>query len=120
MKGVTGGARRGEWIAMLSTCIVMLVVAAAAPAGAAGCAFEPQGEGRAVETIDARSFRLADGREVRLAGIEPFVTEKANRTSALAAILPGRDVTWRGEDGAPDRHRRHTPFAFLPSSSTPA
>ena len=118
MKGVTGGARRGEWIAMLSTCIVMLVVAAAAPAGAAGCAFEPQGEGRVVEIIDARSFRLADGREVRLAGIEPFVTEKANRTSALAAILAGRDVTLRGEDDSPDRYGRQPAFVFLASSET--
>jgi len=77
MKGVTGGAKRGGWIAALSTCSVMLVVAATGPAGAAGCAFEPQGEGRVVEIIG--TFRLADGREVLLAGIEPVVTEKARR-----------------------------------------
>src|SRR5712671_7981083 len=98
MKRVTRGARRcGRWVAVVSTCSLMLVVATG-PANSAGCSFEPQGEGRVVEIIDARTFRLADGREVVLAGIEPVVTEKARRTSALSAILAGRDVTLRGED----------------------
>jgi len=119
MKGVTGGASRGgEWVAMVSTCSLVLVVAAASPADAAGCAFEPQGEGRVVEILDARSFRLADGREVRLAGIEPVVTEKARRISALSAILAGRDVTLRGEDDMPDRYGRQPAFVFLASSET--
>ena len=118
MKGVTGGPRRcGAWIAVLSTCGLMLAAGTAA-AGAAGCAFEPQGEGRVVEVIDARSFRLADGREVRLAGIEPVATEKASRTSALSAILAGRDVTLRGEDDTPDRYGRQPAFVFLASSDT--
>jgi endonuclease YncB( thermonuclease family) len=96
----------------------MLVAAATSPADAAGCAFEPQGEGRVAEILDARSFRLADGREVRLAGIEPVVTEKASRTSALSAILAGRDVTLRGEDDTPDRYGRQPAFVFLASSET--
>ena len=41
-----------------------------ADAHAADCALEPQGEGRVVAVIDARSLRLEDGREIRLAGIE--------------------------------------------------
>src|SRR5258706_16482437 len=119
MKGVTGGARRcGEWAAVVSTCSLMLVVAATGPAAAAGCAFEPQGEGRVAEIIDARTFRLADGREVRLAGIEPVVTEKAKRTSVLSAILAGQDVTLRGEDDTPDRYGRQPAFVFLASSET--
>jgi endonuclease YncB( thermonuclease family) len=119
MKGVTGAARRcGEWVALVSTCSLMLVVATTGPADAAGCAFEPQGEGRVVEIIDARTFRLADGREVRLAGIEPVETEKAKRTSALSAILAGRDVTLRGEDDTPDRYGRQPAFVFLASSET--
>ena len=40
------------------------------PVVAEGCLFEPQGEGRVAEIIDGRSFRLTDGREIRLAGIE--------------------------------------------------
>jgi endonuclease YncB( thermonuclease family) len=97
-----------------------MLLAAANPAVAAGCAFEPQGEGHVAAVIDARSFRLEDGREVRLAGIEPAVSEKtsANRTSALSAIVAGREVTLRGEDDAPDRYGRQSAFVFLASSDT--
>src|SRR5882724_11321980 len=63
------------------------------PAIAAGCAFEPQGEGRVAAVIDARTFRLEDGREVRLAGIEPATPDKTKGAAALTAILAGRDVT---------------------------
>ena len=104
--------------AAISLCAILLMTTAIAPADAAGCAFEPQGEGRVVEILDARSFRLADGREVRLAGIEPVVTEKANRTSALSGIVAGRDVTLRGEDDTPDRYGRQPAFVFLASSGT--
>jgi endonuclease YncB( thermonuclease family) len=96
-----------------------LLVATAGPAIAAGCAFEPQGEGRVAAVIDARSFRLDDGREVRLAGIEPVVTEKANRTAALAAIVAGHDITLRGEDDTPDRYGRQPAFVFLEGAEDP-
>jgi endonuclease YncB( thermonuclease family) len=98
----------------------ILLLAATGPAGAAGCAFEPQGEGRVAAVIDARSFRLQDGREVRLAGIEPISSEKvaANRAPALAAILAGREVKLRGEDDTPDRYGRQAAFVFLVPSET--
>jgi endonuclease YncB( thermonuclease family) len=95
----------------------LLPVIAAGPAIAAGCAFEPQGEGRVAAIIDARSFRLQDGREVRLAGIEPVVEKRA--TSALSAIIAGREVTLRGEDDTPDRYGRQPAFVYLVSSETP-
>jgi endonuclease YncB( thermonuclease family) len=100
---------------------ILLVAATTSPAHAAGCAFEPQGEGRVVEIIDARTFRLEDGREILLAGIEPAVIEtaRANRTAALAAIIAGRDVTLRGEDDTPDRYGRQPAFVYLASSETP-
>jgi endonuclease YncB( thermonuclease family) len=97
----------------------MLVVGAAGPADAAGCALESQGEGRVAEILDARTFRLADGREVRLAGIEPVTGEKANRTAALAAIIAGRDVKLSGEDDTPDRYGRQPAFVFVDGSETP-
>jgi endonuclease YncB( thermonuclease family) len=97
----------------------MLVVGAAGPAAAAGCAFEPQGVGRVAEILDARTFRLADGREVRLTGIEPVTAEKANRTAALSAIIAGRDVTLSGEDDTPDRYGRQPAFVFVDGSETP-
>jgi endonuclease YncB( thermonuclease family) len=91
----------------------------ATPASAAGCAFEPQGEGRVAGVVDARTFRLDDGREVRLAGIEPAVLDGTRAAAALSAIITGRDVTLHGEDDAPDRYGRQPAFAFLAGSETP-
>jgi endonuclease YncB( thermonuclease family) len=107
----------GRFFAAVLPCGLMLVAAAASPAIGAGCAFEPQGEGRVAAVIDARTFRLDDGREVRLAGIEPVVAGKAtaNPASALAAILAGHEVTLSGEDDTPDRYGRQPAFVFLGS-----
>ncbi|MBR1227014.1 thermonuclease family protein [Bradyrhizobium sp. AUGA SZCCT0176] len=109
--------RHSSHIAVMLIC--GLAVMATTPANAAGCIFEPQGEGRVAAVIDARSFRLDDGREVRLAGIVPSVTDKANGAAALASIVTGRDVTLRGDDDAPDRYGRQSAFVFLPGSETP-
>ena len=76
------GMRRGR---VVPCCCVHR----AAPAIAAGCAFEPQGEGRVAAVIDARTFRLDDGREIRLAGIEPATPDKAKAAAALSAIVWG-------------------------------
>jgi endonuclease YncB( thermonuclease family) len=92
---------------------LLLIAAGSSPADAAGCAFEPQGEGRVAAVIDARSFRLDDGREVRLAGIEPAAAERADHRSALSALIGGRNVTLSGEDDTPDRYGRQPAFAFL-------
>jgi len=98
----------------------VLVVAPAAPALAATCFFEPQGEGRVTAVTDVRGFRLEDGREIRLAGIEPAwsATTGKDRTAALAAIIAGRDVTLRGQDDAPDRYGRQVAFVYLAGSET--
>jgi endonuclease YncB( thermonuclease family) len=105
---------------VFTSVFMSVLMAAAEPADAAGCAFEAQGDGRVAAVIDARTFRLEDGREIRLAGIEPAVSEKsaANRASALSAILTGRDVTLHGEDDTPDRYGREPAFVFLVSSQT--
>jgi endonuclease YncB( thermonuclease family) len=91
------------------------------PAAAAGCLFEAQGEGRVAAIIDARSFRLEDGREVRLAGIEPVAAGHGNasRTAPLAALIAGREVMLRGEDDTPDRYGRQPAFVFLAGDETP-
>ena len=115
MTPVTTAARRCGEVAAAA----LLAVVAAGAAHAAGCAFEVQGEGRVAAVIDARSFRLEDGREVRVAGIEPVMTETANRTAALAAIVTGRDVTLRGEDDTPDRYGRQPAFVFFEGSEDP-
>jgi endonuclease YncB( thermonuclease family) len=98
----------------------LLLMAAVDPAIAAGCSFAPQGEGRVAEIIDARSFRLADGRDVILAGIEP-VTSSDNTSipaAALSAIVAGHDVTLGGNDDMPDRYGRQPAFVFVGSSDT--
>jgi endonuclease YncB( thermonuclease family) len=122
MKPMSRTAERcRRFVAAALTSNLMLVAAAVGPAIAGGCAFEPQGEGRVAAVIDARSFRLQDGREVRLAGIEPVATEKpeAGRAAALSAIAAGREVTLRGEDDTPDRYGRQPAFVFLDKSETP-
>lgn len=120
MQPVTSAqARRTGFAATVSVCAGMLVLAAATPAVAAGCSFELQGEGRVAQIIDIRTFRLHDGREVRLSGIEPAVSDKANRTPALAAIIAGREVTLRGENDTPDRYGRQPALVFVDGSETP-
>ena len=101
-------------IAVLACC-ALLLTGASGGALAAPCLFEPIGEGRVAEITDARSFRLNDGREIRLAGIETAGTDKA----ALAAMLFGQDVALRALDDTPDRYGRQSAFAFLGASETP-
>ena len=67
--------------------------------------------------IDARTFRLDDGREVRLAGVEPAASD--NTKAALTAIIAGRDVTLHGEDDTPDRYGRQPAFVFLTGTEAP-
>ena len=91
-----------------------VVATAANPASATPCAFEPQGEGRVSAVTDARSFRLEDGRDVRLAGIELVFPEKpdAGPAQALTAMLAGHDVRLDGEDDVPDRYGRQLAFVW--------
>jgi endonuclease YncB( thermonuclease family) len=95
-----------------------LAVAQPAASLAAPCAFADQGIGRVGEVIDGRSFRLDDGREIRLAGIETSMSDASAR-DALAALVRGREVTLRGDDDAPDRYGRQTTFVYLPESEMP-
>ncbi|HEX2366642.1 MAG TPA: thermonuclease family protein [Bradyrhizobium sp.] len=105
----------------LQAALFAVFAATAAPVLAAPCSFEEQGEGRVAEVIDGRSFRLGDGREIKLAGIEPVSsgTTRAERAAALSAMIAGKDVTLRGADDAPDRYGRQTAFVFLAGSDTP-
>ncbi|KYG25238.1 nuclease [Bradyrhizobium sp. AT1] len=89
-------------------------MAAADAACAAPCQFESQGEGRIATIVDARSVRLDDRREIRLAGIEPTPTTKQTLTS----LLTGRDVTLRSADDSPDRYGRQGALVFIGESDT--
>jgi hypothetical protein len=107
--------------AAIALCAFVFAATAPEPVLAASCSFEPQGEGRVAAVIDARTFRLEDGREIRLAGIETIMSGRAatNAAPALSAIVAGRDVTLTGEDDTPDRYGRQPAFAFLDGSDTP-
>jgi endonuclease YncB( thermonuclease family) len=96
----------------LAAAVATLVVV---PASAAPCAFESQGEGRVTDVTDARSFRLADGRDIRLGGIESAFSAETvtERQRALSTILAGHDVRLRAEDDTPDRYGRQTAFVWL-------
>jgi endonuclease YncB( thermonuclease family) len=93
---------------------------ASGPARATGCSFEAQGEGRVANVVDARTLHLQDGRDISLAGIEPVTdSTKTDRTTALAALVAGQEVTLRGQDDAPDRYGREPAFVFLQGADTP-
>jgi endonuclease YncB( thermonuclease family) len=105
----------------LGALVAMLFAVMSPPALSAACAFESQGEGHVSEIIDGRSFRLDDGREIVLAGIEQAMsgTGKAERVAALSALIKDRNVTLRSESDAPDRYGRQSAFAFLGDSEVP-
>ncbi|MBC7578383.1 MAG: thermonuclease family protein [Tardiphaga sp.] len=100
---------RREVVTLLA---ITFIAASIEAAQAGGCWFEPQGEGRVAAIIDARTFRLGDGREVRLAGIEVTSTSAAD-TAVLARLIAGQDVTLHGDDDGPDRYGRQPAFVFL-------
>jgi Staphylococcal nuclease homologue len=109
---ISARSNKIRWLAIAFAAVATM---AASPASAAPCAFEEQGEGRVTAVIDVRSFRLDDGRDVRLAGIEPAFPETPPvvRTRALSTMLAGRDVRLRGENDTPDRYGRQLAFAWL-------
>jgi endonuclease YncB( thermonuclease family) len=98
-------------LAVIGLAITQLTSARAT----ASCAFADQGEGRVAEIVDGRSFRLDDGREIKLAGIEAATPD----TKALAALVNGRDVLLRGEDDTPDRYGRQSAFVTVAGSEMP-
>jgi len=89
---------------------ISLLVTATSAAQAVPCASAAQDEGRVTEVIDGRGFRLSDGREIRLAGIEPIAAD--DKGSVLAALVKDKELSLHGPD-APDRYGRQTAFAFL-------
>ena len=103
----------------LPLAVLALGLASIGNLSAAPCSFEPQGEGRVAAIIDARSFRLTDGREIKLAGIEPVASDAIGRNAALSALLAGREVSLRGADDAPDRYGRQRAFVFIDGTDNP-
>lgn len=75
----------------------------------ADCGGEVLGQGQVAHVIDARTLRLADGREIRLTGITPSPDTTAARDT-LTALVAKRDVVLRGDSDTPDRYGRQNAF----------
>lgn len=103
-----------RWMPLL----VVVFAASSDVSFAAGCEFERQGDGVVSGIIDGRTIRLDDGREVRLAGIEPLPMDAdISGTAALTALIAGRAVTLRGETDMPDRYGLQPAFVFTSSDT---
>jgi endonuclease YncB( thermonuclease family) len=99
----------------IAACTCVTLLTAFSDRLQAACSSAAQGEGHVVNVINATTFRLDDGREVRLAGIEPSPDGTANATEALTSLIVGRDVSLSGEDDQPDRYGRQRAFVSLRS-----
>jgi endonuclease YncB( thermonuclease family) len=106
-------------IAGAVTGLAGLIVGACGGPALAACELPLQGDGRVDSVLDARTFRLADGREVRLAGLELAAGEADRSKAALASLIGGRDVALHGADDTPDRYGRQTAFVVLKGLTTP-
>jgi endonuclease YncB( thermonuclease family) len=82
-------------------------------ASAAGCQFDIRSDGDVDAVIDARTFRLTDGREIRLAGLAPAVRDRASEAASLAALVSRRHVGLRSSTDAPDRYGRQHAFVTV-------
>ena len=101
--------------------------AAAAQSAGSPCRFEARGTtATAVAVTDGRSFRLADGREVRLAGIDiPLVATDGTGHAALASkaalerLVLGQEIALTAASDTTDRYGRIAAMAFVNGSETP-
>ncbi len=88
--------------------VVVLALTALVPQPAVAqesCRFARIGEGRVADALDARTLRLDDGREIRLAGLESDAGFEDGR-AALRDLAAGRDVALHGPRPASDRYGR--------------
>jgi hypothetical protein len=112
----------GERIRTLleSAAALLLTTALLSPAHA--CGKEPLPEGRVAAIEDPRTLRLADGRLIRLVGVEWGVPDAAAR-EALAGLVLGRPVNLKTAPaktaGTTDRYGRIHAFPVVNGSETP-
>jgi endonuclease YncB( thermonuclease family) len=100
-------------------CCAVLLTAISSSELHAACEFALQGDGRVSRVLDAKTFRLEDGREVRLAGIELAADAADHGKALLASLIEERDVALHGSDDTPDRYGRQPAFVSLKGSLTP-
>jgi endonuclease YncB( thermonuclease family) len=111
--------------AAAATACLLCAQAAAAENGTSGCRFNSLGQSMVAAVTDGRTIRLADGRDIKLAGIEvpqpASDTGHAARTSrtALEHLVLGKAVSLTAPSDATDRYGRISAFAFVNGSETP-
>lgn len=93
---------------------VVAVILWTARAAQAACGGDVQGGGRVAAVTDARNFRLEDGREVSIVGLE--LPAKMPDPRFLRDLILGREVTLQGPFDAPDRYGRQQAFVFVDGS----
>jgi endonuclease YncB( thermonuclease family) len=118
MKGARVPVRWKFWIA----CLTAVLTASGAHAGnRIGC--NPADGGSAVvrSVLDGRTLLLADGREVRLAGIEvPRRDQQAAAAkAALTALVGGQQVTLKPLGAETDRYGRVSALILPASRASP-
>jgi endonuclease YncB( thermonuclease family) len=81
----------------------------------AACDLTTFAETRVQAAVDGRTLRLADGREVRLAGIEvppPSEARAGGDAAALDALAAGKDIVLKHLNPATDRYGRVVAWVF--------
>jgi endonuclease YncB( thermonuclease family) len=103
-------------------CAFALLWGGAATPGWAGCAPELIGGGTVRAVLDGRTLQLADGREVRLAGIEVPAGEDLGADPARAALaqLATGEITLKGSGLGTDRYGRVVAYVFAPGETQSA
>ncbi len=103
---------------------------ASAQEASSGCTLVSAGTGVMAAVIDGRSFRLEDGREIRLAGLEVPLMARAGETSsapaaaakaALEDLLRGRRVILKAAtvNVPKDRYGRYVAHVFTEDAQHP-
>lgn len=101
-------------VALACALIANLVVITRAMAD---CGGEVLGQGQVAHVVDARTLRLADGREIRLTGIVSS-PDAITARDVLTTLVANRDVVLRGDSDTPDRYGRQNAFVVRAEDGT--
>ncbi len=115
MRPYSGYSIRSGWLRRCwrSIGVTVVLIQSAVAQDINPCKLEPIGTAHVAAVRDARHLVLADGREVRLAGVETPDTDQAETArAALAALTLDRDVTLKRSGAAEDRYGRILAFVF--------
>jgi endonuclease YncB( thermonuclease family) len=107
---VIAGLTAGCWV----LCGAMPAVADDQASAQRACGGDEIAHGTVSRIIDARTFVLDDGREVRLAAIEvaPLVAPHDAATAALSALAAGDQVVLRRAENGADRYGRLVAYGY--------